>query len=143
MPWPKGAVQMSDALVLKTADGTVIPAQVWPLAYWPDGSIMWSGQSIAATQGMAGPLPFAVGTASKPSVKVACTQDDQAITILALEPRPEDKKRGAYARIRLSRMAAKQSSPPSPKTDSVARRRRDTTENFQATLSTITDQGTS
>ena len=81
VPWPKGAVQKSDALVLKTADGTVIPAQVWPLAYWPDGSIMWSGQSIAATPDMAGPLKLAVGTASEPSVKVACTQDDQAITI--------------------------------------------------------------
>jgi hypothetical protein len=34
------------------------------------------------------------------------------ITVLALEPHPEDKKRGAYARIRLSRMATK-SPPPS------------------------------
>ena len=42
--------------------------------------------------------------------------DKGGITILALEPHPEDKKRGAYARIRLSRMAAKPSSPPSPKT---------------------------
>ncbi|MGD1029648.1 MAG: Tat pathway signal sequence domain protein, partial [Opitutaceae bacterium] len=81
VPWPKGAVQKSDALVLKTADGTVIPAQVWPLAYWPDGSVMWSGQSIAATPNMAGPLQLAVGAAAEPSVKVTCAQDDQAITI--------------------------------------------------------------
>ena len=36
------------------------------------------------------------------------------ITVLALEPHPEDKKRGAYARIRLSRMAAKPPPPSSP-----------------------------
>jgi uncharacterized protein YciI len=81
VPWPRGAVQKSDALVLKSADGTVIPAQVWPMAYWPDGSIMWSGQSIAATPDMAGPMQLAVGTASEPSAKVTCTQDDQTITI--------------------------------------------------------------
>jgi len=49
VPWPKGKVQKSDALVLMAADGKTIPAQTWPMAYWPDGSIMWSGHSIAAT----------------------------------------------------------------------------------------------
>jgi hypothetical protein len=81
VPWPKGRVQKSDSLVLKTADGTVVPTQVWPLAYWPDGSIMWSGQSIAAAPGMAGPLQLSVGATAGPSVKVTCTQDDQAIVI--------------------------------------------------------------
>jgi len=81
VPWPKGKVQKSDSLVLKTADGKTIPAQTWPMAYWPDGSIMWSGQSIAATPDMAGPLQLAVGTATDPTAKIACTQDNQAIMI--------------------------------------------------------------
>ena len=66
VPWPKGKVQKSDSLVLKTADGKTIPAQTWPMAYWPDGSIMWSGHSIAATPDMAGPLQLAIGAATGP-----------------------------------------------------------------------------
>jgi hypothetical protein len=81
VPWPKGQVQKNDSLVLKTADGKVVPAQIWPLAYWPDGSIMWSGQSIVAMPDMAGPFQLAVGAASAPAVKITCTQDDRAITV--------------------------------------------------------------
>jgi hypothetical protein len=81
VPWPKGQVQKNDSLVLKTADGKVVPAQTWPLAYWPDGSIMWSGQSIVAMPDMAGPFQLAVGAASAPAVKITCTQDDRAITV--------------------------------------------------------------
>jgi hypothetical protein len=81
VPWPKGQVQKSDSFVLKAADGKAIAVQTWPLAYWPDGSVMWSGQSIAATPDMAGPLQIAVGPASAPVAKIVCTQDDRAITI--------------------------------------------------------------
>jgi hypothetical protein len=81
VPWPKGKVQKSDSFVLKAADGKTIPVQTWPTAYWPDGSLMWTGHSIAATPDMAGPLEIAVGAAANPAVKVACSQDNQAITI--------------------------------------------------------------
>ena len=81
VPWPKGKVQKSDSFSLKTADGKSIPVQSWPTAYWPDGSIMWSGHSIAATPDMAGPLQIAVGPATESAVKIACTEDNQAITI--------------------------------------------------------------
>ena len=81
VPWPKGQVQKGDSLVLQTADGKVVPAQTWPLAYWPDGSVMWSGSSIVALPDMAGPLQLAVGAATAPAAKLVCTQDDQAVTI--------------------------------------------------------------
>ena len=48
VPWPKGRFQKGDALVLQTRAGASVPVQTWPLAYWPDGSIKWSGQAIAA-----------------------------------------------------------------------------------------------
>ena len=81
VPWPKGAVQKSDTLVLRAADGAAIPAQVWPMAYWPDGSVMWSGQSIVGTPAMAGPLQLSVGASADAPVKVSCKQDGQAVTI--------------------------------------------------------------
>jgi hypothetical protein len=81
VPWPKGKVQKGDALVVTNPAGQVIPAQVWPMAFWPDGSVMWSGQSIVATPDMAGPLQLGVGAAAAPAAAVTCTQDDQAITV--------------------------------------------------------------
>jgi hypothetical protein len=37
--------------------------------------------------------------------------DSQEITILAVEPHPEDQKRGAYQRIRLSKLPASKGKP--------------------------------
>ena len=63
VPWAKGQVQKSDSLVLKAADGKVIAAQTWPMAYWPDGSIMWMGYATLAGPQAAGPLSLATGRA--------------------------------------------------------------------------------
>jgi hypothetical protein len=95
VPWPRGKVHKSDSLVLKAADGKIIPAQTWPLAYWPDGSVMWSGHSIAATPDMAGPLQLAVGAATDPAVKIICTQDSQSITVDTAAIRVRLPKQGA------------------------------------------------
>lgn len=46
VPWPKGSMQADASLVLRSADGAIIPAQSWPLAYWPDGSLKWSGIAV-------------------------------------------------------------------------------------------------
>lgn len=47
VPFDKGAVTTTTKLDLVNGDGSVIPADTWPLAYWPDGSLKWSG--VAAT----------------------------------------------------------------------------------------------
>jgi len=47
VPFDKGAVTSNTQLQLVGGDGSVIPADTWPLAYWPDGSVKWNG--IAAT----------------------------------------------------------------------------------------------
>lgn len=43
VPWPRGAVKKDQPFLLTGDDGKSIPVQSWPLAYWPDGSIKWSG----------------------------------------------------------------------------------------------------
>jgi hypothetical protein len=51
VPWAKGAVQKNQAFNLTTADGRILPLQSWPLAYWQDGSVKWSGfATVASTQ---------------------------------------------------------------------------------------------
>ncbi|MGH1559208.1 hypothetical protein ACRAWD_19005 [Caulobacter segnis] len=55
-PWPRGAVKAGATLTAVGADGQALPLQTWPLAYWPDGSLKWTGHAIAG----AGPKGFQV-----------------------------------------------------------------------------------
>src|SRR3954463_16602540 len=46
VPWPRGTIQKGESLHLVDAKGQSIPLQSWPLAYWPDGSLKWTGHAI-------------------------------------------------------------------------------------------------
>ena len=56
VPWPKGAVQSSTAMRLLAADGHRVDVQTWPLAFWPDGSVKWTGHATVAAAGLASPF---------------------------------------------------------------------------------------
>ena len=43
IPFNKGEFKSSDAFNLTTDQGSVIPVDFWPMAYWPDGSVKWGG----------------------------------------------------------------------------------------------------
>ena len=43
IPFNRGEMKVKDAFVLNTDKGEVIPADFWPTAYWPDGSVKWGG----------------------------------------------------------------------------------------------------
>jgi hypothetical protein len=78
VPWPRGAVRPEQAFALSANDGKALPLQSWPLAYWPDGSIKFTG--FATVTGATGPFRLAPGTpAATSAVKV--TQTPQAIDI--------------------------------------------------------------
>jgi len=85
VPWPKAAVRPDTPMQLATADGRRIEVQTWPLAFWPDGSIKWSGHAIAATAGLAGPFALAprpgtkAGSGSATAIKY--TDDATALSI--------------------------------------------------------------
>ena len=81
VPWPKGKLHKMDPLALKSADGRSIPLQTWPLAYWPDGSIKWSGQAIAATAGISGPLQLSVAPGEAPATPIKVTSTERWIDI--------------------------------------------------------------
>lgn len=44
-PWPQGELSAQQALRLQAQDGSRIPLQSWPTAYWPDGSIKWTAHA--------------------------------------------------------------------------------------------------
>ena len=81
VPWPKGAVQKTDPFTLTAGDGKAVPLQTWPLAYWPDGSIKWTGHAIAGGPELAGPLSLVRGTPAQPSAPMKAAQNDSAIDI--------------------------------------------------------------
>jgi hypothetical protein len=81
VPWPKGRLQKGDHLELQTKAGASVPLQTWPLAYWPDGSIKWSGQAIAAAAGLDGPLRLAIGPGAPVSAPLTVSESPASIAI--------------------------------------------------------------
>ena len=43
VPFDEGYLFPETSLRLKTDRNQEIPVDTWPLAYWPDGSVKWSG----------------------------------------------------------------------------------------------------
>ncbi len=84
VPWPKGAVTPSTPMRLATADGRRLDVQTWPLAYWPDGSVKWTGHALAATAGLSATLqltPTSSGDAPAPSSVIKYAEDADAFII--------------------------------------------------------------
>lgn len=73
VPWPQGAVKKTDTFAL-ASKGKPLPAQSWPLAYWPDGSIKFIGLATVVPAGDAGPITLRVGgPTAKGDLKVSKT----------------------------------------------------------------------
>ena len=64
IPWPRGAVQKTQAFTLTSADGAALPLQTWPLAYWPDGTLKWSGFATIAGPESAGEFKLSAAASS-------------------------------------------------------------------------------
>jgi RNase P/RNase MRP subunit p29 len=45
VPWKKGELDRNQLLTLQDSSGLEIPIQNWPMAYWPDGSVKWTGHA--------------------------------------------------------------------------------------------------
>ncbi|HEY4382370.1 MAG TPA: hypothetical protein VGN01_18615 [Acidobacteriaceae bacterium] len=79
VPWAQGAVPSGTTFRL-SAGGSELPVQSWPMAYWPDGSIKWSGFASVATAGQAGTLTLATGTPGA-SGTVKVTKDASSVVV--------------------------------------------------------------
>jgi len=82
VPWPRGSVSKNAAVTLRDASGKAIPAQTWPMAYWPDGSIKWTGMAMAADAQTTG-LKVSVGksAAAKPATPLSVKETATAVVI--------------------------------------------------------------
>ncbi|HWA86065.1 MAG TPA: Tat pathway signal sequence domain protein [Opitutus sp.] len=64
VPWPEGALKRNATFMLTDATGRALPLQTWPLAYWPDGSLKWSGLATVTPADFSGELTLASGTSA-------------------------------------------------------------------------------
>jgi len=81
VPWTKGSVSKNQSFVLTASDGKILPLQSWPLAYWPDGSIKWSGFATVTSAQTKGSFNLTSGKAEKPLVSVQVTETPKGIEI--------------------------------------------------------------
>ncbi len=63
VPWPRGEIKKDQVFSLKGPDGQPMPLQSWTLAYWPDGSIKWTGFATTGTPGQTGNLTLSTTAA--------------------------------------------------------------------------------
>jgi YetA-like protein len=81
VPWPQGTVARDATFNLTDAQGKTLPVQTWPLAFWPDGSLKWSGLATVAPAGTSGELTLAPGAATAPAAALHVTNDGKSVLI--------------------------------------------------------------
>lgn len=81
VPWPRGKVTADTSFAVTTSAGAAVPVQSWPLAYWPDGTLKWSGHAIGADTGLDPALTLAAGTPAAPSGAVTVTHSGDDIVL--------------------------------------------------------------
>ena len=79
VPWPQGALERATTFRL-SVEGKELPLQTWPLAFWPDGSLKWSGFATVMPSGVTAPVNLSKG-ASQASGSLKITNDGQAVVV--------------------------------------------------------------
>jgi len=80
VPWPRGQVQADQTLAV-AADGKGVPAQTWPLAYWPDKSVKWTAVAIGPDAAKAEAFEVMPGKPTAGQKAVRATSTDDAIEV--------------------------------------------------------------
>ncbi len=78
VPWPKGLVKAGTAFQLRETDAL----QTWPLAYWPDGSLKWTGHAIGANKSLPEQLEMIqVATNERNAIPALVTENEHHILV--------------------------------------------------------------
>lgn len=80
LPLPRGAVRDAASLRLRE-NGRTLPAQFWPLATWPDGSLKWAGAALGATAVPPAAPVVATGDDDVPAGGVGVREEGDAIVV--------------------------------------------------------------
>lgn len=80
IPFKKGEMKPTDSFALTTAQGEIIPADFWPTAYWPDGSVKWGGFA-AVIPGGTEQVEFRVNAKARPSSRPPLRGEAECIRV--------------------------------------------------------------
>ena len=80
-PWPRGTRHSKHGYRLVGGDGSALPLQSWPLAWWPDGSIKWTGHALPAGEVAAGQARIVPGAPARHLAPIVVTERADAIEI--------------------------------------------------------------
>ena len=82
VPWPMGKCARETVFALRAAGGgAALPVQSWPLAYWPDGSLKWTGHALPADAPLVDGLELVPGTPAAPARALSAKETGDAIVI--------------------------------------------------------------
>ncbi|PFH45838.1 hypothetical protein AMATHDRAFT_157669 [Amanita thiersii Skay4041] len=83
VPWAQGEVDRTTPFSLENGN-VKIPVQSWPMAYWPDGSLKWTGHAIGTDTTILGDgtLHLSPGTPKEPANPVSVSEDQNSITVV-------------------------------------------------------------
>jgi hypothetical protein len=73
VPWPRGSLPSTTTLRVTTKAGDPVPAQSWPIAFWPDASVKWTAHAIPPSATPAASYQVAPGNAVLPPTPIAAT----------------------------------------------------------------------
>jgi len=82
IPWPKGELSRDVSLALTDDTGRGYPADIKPIAFWPDGSVKWT--SVSAPFMETAPTSLTVAPAEEkmiPSNSITVVQDETGLTV--------------------------------------------------------------
>src|SRR5688572_20619571 len=67
VPWPQGSLTRDQTFSLVDTQGRPLPLQTWPLAFWPDGSLKWSGLATVVPADSKGPFSLSKAESRPPA----------------------------------------------------------------------------
>ena len=80
VPWPKGQLPKDSTFALQADDGSAVAVQSWPLAYWPDGTLKWTGHAIGSSA-LAPGFRLAPGTPAAPPTPLIATRSGSEVRL--------------------------------------------------------------
>jgi len=81
VPWPRGTVPARAAFRALTGEGKSVPLQSWVTAWWPDGSIKWTGHATPADTAPASALKIEPGKPVAPAQPVRVIETADSVEV--------------------------------------------------------------
>lgn len=81
VPWPQGAVKAGSEFRATGTAGSELALQSWPMAYWPDGSLKWSGFATVVPAGLNEPLRLLPGQGRGAKGTVSVSHSGGAVVV--------------------------------------------------------------